>query len=577
MDYQVPVQPGIKPLSPPPDANPIHALGGNIMISTRGKALLAVLLIIAFSASPALGSQPRTYAVLPFEVHGPEMYRHLSQGIQSMLVSRLNRQGRFIPVDKTAVAAVGTLAHDSAREPGEILSSLGAEYLIWGSVTILGTEASLDIQVMEQGQDPWSESTVTPVDNLIPALESSAASIGARIFPEPSPAAAAAPTPGKTAKEVAPGQQPPLNPEFRHHMAADTTGQFRSQSLPFSSVGMVAGDADGDGQNEIFILEERRVRAYSFEQGRLRELDTFQLPHTYVFLNINMLDLDRDGYQEIIVTAMHGDTPRSFILNLRNKKFTTVSQRIDLYLNVIRTPPDFMPTLIGQRQHQGRLLQSPVHEVDRIGGEFRLGRRLLLPTEANAFNFAYLPVKEGYKILLADKKDKLRVYSDRNALQHTTFDQFAGSGIGLETDDTMPGLQRSTASEGSETFYYIPLRIIPVDLNRDGTFDIIVNRNISLAGRFFGRYRAFPQGEINSLTWDGIGLSPVWKTRLIQGTVADYGFADINNDGLLDLYVLVNTHPGFTGLANVRTIILGYTLDLESLSPSPAAGFDELQ
>jgi TolB-like protein len=544
------------------------------MTLARMRAFLAAFLFVALAASPALAQQPLTYGVLPFEVHGPEIYNHLSQGIQSMLISRLNREGRFVPVDKAKVSPTGKLAPGSTEQAREIAASLGAEYLIWGSVTILGKEASLDIQVMEQGQEPWSQSSRTVLDNLIPVLESSAASINDRIFPSqrPDPVPAKSGTmvkqlsPGLVMNETEQGQQFYLNPEFRYGGTTDAAGQFRSQSLPFSSLGMIVGDADNDGRNEIFIIEDRRVRAYSFEQGKLLELDTFELPHTFLCLNINMLDIDRDGYQEIIVTALQEKTPRSFMLNLKDKKFTAVAERIDLYLNVIRTPPDFLPTLIGQKQGWERLLQSPVHEIDRISGEFRLGRRLSLPSEANALNFNYLPQKDGYKLVLADKKDKLRIYSERGELQYSTMDEYAGSGIGLETDDTMPGLRKSRSSEGNETYYYVPLRLLPMDLNKDGNAELIVNRNISLAGRLFGRYRSFPQGEIHNLVWDGIGLNTTWKTRRLKGTVEDYGVADINNDGRLDLYVLVNTHPGFSGMTNIKTVIMGYTLDLETLS-----------
>jgi TolB-like protein len=546
--------------------------------------LLALLVAGVLFAAPALAQKPLTYGVLPFEVHGADTYKHLSKGIQSMLISRLSREGQFVPVDKAKVGSAGQLAPASVQKASEIIESLGAEYLIWGSVTILGSEASLDIQVMERGSAPWAQSGTAPVEQLIPALESSAASILAKIFPSTQAPTSATGTmvkqvnPGLVMNETKQDQQFYLNPEFRYGGSTETPGQFRSQSLPFSSLGMIAGDADNDGKNEVFILEERRVRAYVFENGKLRDLDTYELPHTYFCLNINMLDIDRDGYKEIIVTALQDNTPRSFMLNLKDGKLKPVAERIDLYLSVIRTPPDFLPTLIGQKQGWERLLQSPVHEVDRIGGSFKLGRRLSLPTDANVFNFTYLPQKEGYKIALADKKDRVRIYSTAGDLQFVTMEEYAGSGIGLETDDTMPGLRKSKSNDGNESFYYIPLRMIPLDLDKDGSTDLIVNRNISLAGRFFGRYRSFPQGEIHNLNWDGIGLNTVWKTRRIKGTVEDYGIADINNDGQPDLYILVNTHPGMTGMANIKTLILGYTLDLETLTLKVPAdeGVDEV-
>jgi hypothetical protein len=83
-----------------------------------------------------------------------------------------------------------------------------------------------------------------------------------------------------------------------------------------------------------------------------------------------------------------------------------------------------------------------------------------------------------------------------------------------------------------------------------------------MAADFFPRYRHFPQGRIHYLNWDGLGLNTVWKTRTIQGTVVDYGIADLDNNGEDDLYVCVNTHPGAFGTGQKKTIVLTYALDV---------------
>jgi hypothetical protein len=45
--------------------------------------------------------------------------------------------------------------------------------------------------------------------------------------------------------------------------------------------------------------------------------------------------------------------------------------------------------------------------------------------------------------------------------------------------------------------------------------------------------------------------------------VVDYAIADPDNNGTKDLVVCVNTHPGATGLRNIKTMLLAYPLDLE--------------
>jgi hypothetical protein len=101
----------------------------------------------------------------------------------------------------------------------------------------------------------------------------------------------------------------------------------------------------------------------------------------------------------------------------------------------------------------------------------------------------------------------------------------------------------ATTADQFLNIYNLPLRMLVTDLNRDGQFEVLVNKDISVAAQFFQRYRFFPNGEIHSMFWDGVGLSLAWKTRRIKGTVSDYGLADVNNDGVTDLYVCLNTTP----------------------------------
>ena len=55
-----------------------------------------VLLVAALTCLPAtaLAAEVKTFAVAPFTVHGPEKYQYLSQGVQSMLESRMNWPGQ---------------------------------------------------------------------------------------------------------------------------------------------------------------------------------------------------------------------------------------------------------------------------------------------------------------------------------------------------------------------------------------------------------------------------------------------------------------------------------------------------
>jgi len=119
-------------------------------------------------------------------------------------------------------------------------------------------------------------------------------------------------------------------------------------------------------------------------------------------------------------------------------------------------------------------------------------------------------------------------------------------------------------------------RMLAVNLDRDDNWELLVNRPISTASQFFERYRFFPQGEIHALYWDGVGLGLQWKTRRVKGSVADFALADVNNDGVQDLVLCVNTHPGALGMESRKTMVLAYPLDLSKVDPNTAAANEQL-
>ena len=99
-----------------------------------------VLLVAALTCLPAtaLAAEVKTFAVAPFTVHGPEKYQYLSQGVQSMLESRMNWPGHLAPMDKAKAGSKLAKAPASEAEAKKTAAELGVDFLAYGSVTISG-------------------------------------------------------------------------------------------------------------------------------------------------------------------------------------------------------------------------------------------------------------------------------------------------------------------------------------------------------------------------------------------------------------------------------------------------------
>ncbi len=531
----------------------------------RYKFIPFVLIFLFFITGPASAQAQKSFAVLPFEVYGPQEYQYLSQGIQSMLSSRLTRPGLSISIPAGEINRRITEHPETAEQAGELRSMLGADFLVYGTVTIMDREASLDVYTVtaEKSLEPILKQP--SLSELIPSLEEVASDLAAQALPHRE--ALPEPEPEEPeAKPVSPVREADtyLSPHFRFEDDPYAAGRWRSQSLSFSSTGITLGRTSPDNEQTVFILSEHRVHAYRLQEGRMMPLAEYQAPRTYQCLNINAYDINRDGNQEIIVSAAQDNRARSFILSFENNKFNVLYERIPFYINVVRLAPDFRPELIGQRPASGSRLFNPgsVQEVMITGSGLELGRGISLPGNANIFNFNYLPLDDDHLVVIAEN-DRLKVYNSSHRLLHTTSEEYSGSSLSLEIDSAMPGLGSPT--DNDLEFYFVPTRLIPVRLGAEEQYSLLAHKHYEGLSRIFAQIRNFPEGEIRALFWDDIGLNIRWSTRKIRATVVDFGIYDFDGDGQEELVVLLNTHPGITGLQSSQTIVLAYKMDPEAM------------
>lgn len=529
------------------------------------KQLLTILLILC--AGPAMAEGPKTFAVLPFGVHGPQEYQYLSQGVQSMLTTRLSRPASFVSLDAAAVKkAVPTPPADAAAAE-KVRRNLNVDYLIWGMLTIMGQDCALDVNIIDPSGENQPHPTQTTLNQVIPSLETTAANIRSRIS-----GGAAAPA-VQAAQPTAQSMNPAIivnethagtayaNPSIKYEDVDASMGRWRSQSFPFTSRGMVVCDGDGDGKNEVFLMTESSLLAYRMEKGQMLPIAEMALPRGRNYVRLNSMDLNRSGRHELIVAAALKQDPRSLIVSFEGGKFSIVEDHIPYFLGVLNMPPSFGSVLVGQGTGKVKYMESKIHQMVRANGKYELGPTVSLPLGGNVFNTTFLPTTEGdYQIIMIDDYDHMRVFNSAGTMLTATEEAYAGSALGIEYHTAALGLRPPDEREVPQDMVYIPLRAIPSNLDRDNRFELIVSRNISVSAQFFSRYRDYPQGEIHCLYWDGIGMSLQWKTARIKGTITDYALADLDNDGMLDLVVSMNSHTGLTGTARRRAMIIAYPL-----------------
>ena len=373
-----------------------------------------------------------------------------------------------------------------------------------------------------------------------------------------------------------------LNPQFRYQGSNATDGsRLRTQRLKQNMAGMLVADFNGDGKNEIAILGNHDVAIYTWtgKNSRIQEIGRQRISATNDTFSFRYMDIDRDRSQDLVITTYNEEDnrPYTYFYSFKGNKFRELCRRAPYFITVAKIPPYFTPTLVGQGWDSVRLFAPGVRLVEKRGDSYALGTRLDLPKGTTCYNFAWIPAGKHSReqLVVLTEDERIKLYQGNNTLIHTTMERFSGSAVGMDHYKGMPGLGVDKNYQ-LPTKYFAPMNLITADIGNQGEPVLLVNKPISTASQLFERYRYFPQGEIHALYWDGVGLALKWKTRRIRGSVAAVDLADVDNNGILDLVVGINTSPDL-GVGSRQCMITAYPLDVSAMNPNTPADMSDFE
>jgi len=504
---------------------------------TRTRYVATVLLLLALStiaALPALSAGPLRVAILPFQIHSAEDLGYLKEGIYDIISSRLAASGQIDVIGKSAIEAVlvemrpPRLSEDVAREAGVRLE---ADYVVLGSITKIVEFISIDARLIDvAGQKPASGvfAQTKGLDQLMVKVDEFARDMGARILGEPAVAEKKAAAPTRTPFIVRPKESPIVH-------AQEGVGFQKSQAFPFEIKGLDIGDVDGDGKNEIILIDRNTLWIYQYIEERLRLVRKLKGRVSHNFLTLDVADVNGNGRAEIFVTNIVEEHLSSFILEHEEGGFKKISDGNDWYFRVLDLPKKG-PTLLCQKMGLEESFFGPIYQFRWKSNGLSKGKKLKLPKETSLFGLAIADVTgDGEaEIIRFDDGDRLRVLSkDGKRLLHKTSDRYGGSNNFFDRE-SVPQMQ---ARDHVAQRVFLPGRIVPLDLDEDGKVELIVNKNHFATGRLLDRVRLFDKGEVHDLVWDGMMLAERWRTKQIPGYIADYQVKDFDNDGDRELVV----------------------------------------
>jgi hypothetical protein len=458
---------------------------------TTAFLLLAALLCLA---APALAAR-QTLALFPPQIipAGTDNALRpavpvLEQTLKETLADRFDVR----PAGEGIIAATDDTRRSKAR-------TLGASYVFTGNLSRIGKAVTLDVTIAP-AEEPGKGRTVvvsgalenpselTPRDLALfrrlgteAALNTKSIFFGDELVGE-----------GASAKST-------------HKLSGTIT---RSAPLPGDMVSTALSDTDLDGKMEFVAATPDAIAVYRVEKDELREKDRIPNAGPGLF-HVDAADVTRNGVADIIAVRYAGGKALSDIRQFDGKEYRKISSDLPYFLRATDLGPEGI-VLLGQASDPVTIFKGPVFRiaVRRDGKTEVKGSDRPLPLPEGTFLYGFTTLRKRKGVRYAVLTDRSRILY----LDETGKELWAGLDAVTGTEITLEGTNRKLQ---------VPGRMTAVDLNGDGTDELVVLNDLVAAGTYFEGLRVFDQAEILCFAQGEAGLQLAWRSPELDASARD--------------------------------------------------------
>ncbi len=133
----------------------------------------------------ARAQQPVSVVIMPFETHAQDDLSYLQTQIPQAIKNLLDQEGADVLIYETMSISSWKKLAESRTDTRNIGAQTGADYVVWGSLTLFGQNFSLDAKLLaaEDGKEPQAFSVVGEgVENLPGSVNKLVQELGLKLF-----------------------------------------------------------------------------------------------------------------------------------------------------------------------------------------------------------------------------------------------------------------------------------------------------------------------------------------------------------------------------------------------------------
>ncbi len=513
-------------------------------------ALLLTLVCMALPIASSVAAESDSInptgkmVLLPFTIQTDTPQEYLQAGLTNILATRMTNRTGLIAIQATNTTSQLTAFLQTGDQQAfkQTLKKMGGNYLIIGSLEQQNSDYEIMIYVFSRDKNaPASFArTITTLDQAIPAMDELSIDIAEKVFnrQRPEPQVATDQSAGISGFQTAhpdrafrEGLYQPAtilgldNNEYK----VLSTRRSRKMSAPIKA--MDVADLDGDGTEEIVILEKGNLVIYRFKADHFQHVTDHPIPDYLGVHAINIADIDNNGLQEIYVSANSGNKPSSQVYEWDGATFKTLHKNVPYYLR-----PGLTATgdtiLLAQTGSNEAIVGSSFYQMQRDdNGKLVESDKVNIPKGFNLFDFIRVDLENSgtLNIIGLSKKNRLIVFDPAGKAIWKSEDIYGASKDFLGTI--------SSNRIGKQT--YMHTRLIAEDQDGDGIPEIIVGRNRLTSVKYFNRLRYFEGSSISALKWEDSEMTTLWETRKIPAYTTDYQVTRKNNQqGQIQLFFI---------------------------------------